>query len=183
MSYQNLSPQEQLEYKRIANRKAYLKRVGGKLTRISPLENTPERKKQRLLDKANARCTRAKLARRKDELTQFVYKEAHDLRKLRNKLTNIEWHVDHVIPLKGKTVSGLHIWNNFAVIPKKYNLKKGNNHAFYDQWEAGLQEGTEVGEDLQAESSEGQSESEQSEVTDGEEERNNPNCNEGGCGT
>lgn len=132
MSYQSLSYQEQLDYKRKANRKAYLKRIGGKLTRMSPLENTPEREKQRQLDKANARCTRAKLARRTDEFTQFVYKEAHDLRKLRNTLTNFDWHVDHIIPLKGKEVCGLHVWNNFAVIPKVENLRKGNNHTVHD---------------------------------------------------
>ena len=30
------------------------------------------------------------------------------------------------IPLKGKLVSGLHVWNNLAVIPASINLSKGN---------------------------------------------------------
>ena len=93
---------------------------------MSPLENTPEHEAQRQRDKANLRATRAKQARFNDELTQLVVAEAHDLRKLRNKTTGIVWHVDHILPLKGKNICGLHIWSNLQVIPAKVNLSKGN---------------------------------------------------------
>jgi len=125
---------------RIINRRAYLKKVGS-LSRISPLENTPEREAQRQRDKANARATRAKQARFKDEFTELVVKEAHDLRKLRNLCTGIEWHVDHVIPLKGTDVCGLHIWSNLAVIPKVENLRKGNKNSLHEKRKTRLQTG------------------------------------------
>ena len=114
---------------RKVNRASYLKRVG-KLVWV--LNRTPEEKAQRARDKSNLRCTRAKQARFNDELTQFIVKEAHSLRRLRNQLTGIEWHVDHIIPLHNKLVCGLHIWSNLQVIPKLVNLQKGNTHALYD---------------------------------------------------
>jgi len=101
---------------------------------IRNMNHTPETKLQWQRDKSNRRCTRAKQAKVSWdlELTNFIYKEAHELRKMRNKLTKIEWHVDHVIPLKNSLVCGLHVWNNFAVIPKVENLRKGNYYSIHD---------------------------------------------------
>lgn len=60
------------------------------------------------------------------ELTSFVFNEAKLLCKEREATTHIQWNVDHVIPIKGTNVCGLHVWYNFSVIPKIENLKKGN---------------------------------------------------------
>ena len=118
----------------------YLTKVG-KLTRTH--QPTPEWTRQRNLLKSLARTTRAKQARVSwdHDFTRFVTLEAHDLRKRRDSVTNIVWHVDHIIPLKGKLVSGLHVWYNLQVIPKLLNLRKGNKNSLHEKWKTGLQEG------------------------------------------
>jgi hypothetical protein len=59
----------------------------------------------------------------------WLIEEIYELAALRTKITGIDWHVDHVIPLQGRTVCGLHVPTNLQVIPAKDNLKKHNRFA------------------------------------------------------
>ena len=98
-----------------------------KLNNKSYLNWSSEQKERRRL-KAHNRTKRLHPVNWDKELTEFVTEEAHILRQLRNKYTQITWHVDHIIPLNGKLVSGLHVWNNLQVIPATENYAKKNNY-------------------------------------------------------
>ena len=50
----------------------------------------------------------------------------YQLAAMLTQASGIPHHVDHIIPLQGRNVSGLHVFSNLRVIPGSDNVKKSN---------------------------------------------------------
>ena len=56
----------------------------------------------------------------------WMIEQAYELAAMRTARFGFPWHVDHVIPLRGKLASGFHTPYNLQVIPAVDNLRKSN---------------------------------------------------------
>ena len=77
----------------------------------------------------NAKRRAAKLQRTPSwltELDEFLLSETYQHSQDLTKATGIQHHVDHIIPLQGELVSGLHIPSNLQVITEHENCSKSN---------------------------------------------------------
>ena len=71
----------------------------------------------------------AKLKRTPSWLSEEHWKEIkteYELAAWCSEVMGEKYNVDHIVPLQGKTVCGLHVPWNLQVIPAKDNFKKGN---------------------------------------------------------
>ena len=73
----------------------------------------------------------SKLQRTPSWLTKEDLAEIEDIYRMakrRSEVEGIEYHVDHIIPLQGRNISGLHVPSNLQILRATENLRKSNKH-------------------------------------------------------
>lgn len=74
-------------------------------------------------------CRRKQIDRQSVKLSKDMLieiKSIYDQSKILSEQTGIPHHVDHIIPLKAKMCSGLHVPWNLQIITASENVRKGN---------------------------------------------------------
>jgi hypothetical protein len=105
--------------------------------KANPIKTAAYSKKWRANNRSHMQHLKAK--RRADMLDRtpawlnaddwWLINEVYDLAEQRSEATKVDWHVDHIVPLRGKAVSGLHTPHNLQVILGAENMRKGNSYA------------------------------------------------------
>jgi hypothetical protein len=102
-------------------------------------ERNPERVRAKDAKRRSAKINALPKWLTEDQLEQIVQIYAHA--KECEMLTGDKYHVDHIVPLQGKNVCGLHVPWNLQVLPADINQSKSNkldDSAFYSQGFAGI---------------------------------------------
>lgn len=99
------------------------------IEKVKTANKKSKQKHKARVNASNAQYRAEKLQRTPSWLTEddlWIIKEFYDMAVLRSKTTEIKHHVDHIVPLKGKIVSGLHVPTNLQVITWHKNITKNN---------------------------------------------------------
>lgn len=128
LAYENNKEQEKLVAKKRSAewRKNNPNHVGTKISKIQWKIKNPHKVRAETVKRRVA-----KISRTPSWLTDedhWMIEQAYDLARQRSMLFGFAWHVDHVLPLQGKFVCGLHVPENLQVIPWFDNVKKANRY-------------------------------------------------------
>ena len=97
--------------------------------------NTKKRDYQKRTNRDYARRTAQRRAQKLLATPKWLSKDQHqhikDVYWLCEDLkltTGLDYNVDHIVPLQGKNVCGLHVPWNLQILPSDVNKSKGNRH-------------------------------------------------------
>jgi hypothetical protein len=96
--------------------------LSSKTKLVPKIKNDKKYAYQKKRMEAIKRATPKWLSPIQKEAIKAIYERA----RLLTKVTGIEYHVDHIVPLMAKEACGLHVPWNLEVIKKEYNLKNNN---------------------------------------------------------
>ena len=115
--------------------------VGGRMHQCKSCMNTRSteyQRERRHTDEDFRRRTNAKTSaylnktrskwRGLSEDDQWMIQEIYSLCRLRSDVTGVPHEVDHIVPINGKDVCGLHVPHNLQVLTKAENRSKSNRH-------------------------------------------------------
>ena len=91
-------------------------------------KNNPENSNARSAKRRAAKLQRTPAYTETCPWQKFWLKEHYRTAKVLEEMTGVKYHVDHIIPLQGELVSGLHIAENLQVITAAENLSKHNSY-------------------------------------------------------
>jgi hypothetical protein len=94
-----------------------------------------QKKKWRTDNKATVNASNAKRRAMRSQATP-AWADLEKIKAMYNVAQYFDWisggfvkhHVDHIVPLRGKNVCGLHVENNLQILIDKDNLRKSNKH-------------------------------------------------------
>jgi hypothetical protein len=92
-------------------------------------ENNKEKHNAECMKRHAAKLQRFPLWARECPDVKFFLEEVYALAIERTRATGVKHHVDHIIPLQGERVSGLHLPCNLQVITAAENCAKRNSYA------------------------------------------------------
>lgn len=94
-----------------------------KQNRLKLIEYRPRKNSHGAAYRAASRnATPAWITKEDRQVMRGLYKQREEL----SSVTGLEHHVDHIIPLNGLSVCGLHVPWNLQVIPREQNSRKSN---------------------------------------------------------
>lgn len=104
------------------------RRIDNRKHEHTPTGKARNKRNNALRDRRNRQATPKWLTTEQRKQIISIYDHMRDC----NIITGEEYHVDHIVPLRGENVCGLHVPWNLQILPADVNISKSNK--YYEDW-------------------------------------------------